>query len=68
MAATATLKSKSRVLRDSEGFQEPWKGVCSSRCYFAESDKKRCKCRCRGQHHGRGKTDSREETAIEDFF
>ena len=68
MAAAATLKSKSRSIKDSEVIQEPWKGVCSSRCYFAESDKKRCKCRCKGEHHGKGQANRREDRAIEDFF
>ena len=38
-----------------EASEKPWKGICCSRCFNALSDKTRCKCRCRGEHHGRGK-------------
>jgi hypothetical protein len=68
MAATATLKSKSHSTKDSEAVQEPWRGVCSSRCYFARTDKKRCKCRCKGEHHGKGRPDWEEEKGINEFF
>jgi len=33
---------------------KPWKGICSSGCYSAKTDRKKCKCKCRGQHHGKG--------------
>jgi hypothetical protein len=68
MAPAATLKSEPPSPKESAELQEPWRGVCSSRCYFAESDKKRCKCRCKGDHHGKGKPGRREGKAIEDFF
>ena len=29
-----------------------YKGICSSRCFKAKSDKKRCRCKCKGNHHG----------------
>ena len=32
-----------------------WKGVCSFRCYVAKTDKKKCKCKCHGVHHGKGR-------------
>ena len=30
----------------------PWKDICCHRCFIAKSDKKKCKCRCKGNHHG----------------
>jgi len=34
----------------------PWITLgCSSRCYMAGSDKKKCKCKCHGEHHGIGR-------------
>ena len=36
---------------------KPWSGVCSSRCYSAETDKKKCKCRCKGARHGKAHTE-----------
>jgi hypothetical protein len=68
MLTAATLKPKSCSLKDSEESQEPWKGVCSSRCYFAQSDKKRCKCRCKGEHHGKGLPNEKIEKGIDEFF
>jgi hypothetical protein len=32
--------------------EKPWTGLCCARCYRAKSDKKRCRCRCHGAHHG----------------
>jgi hypothetical protein len=68
MTTAAPLKSKSPSPKESEDFKEPWKGVCSSRCYFAESDKKRCKCKCRGEHHGKGHQLRQEEKGIKNFL
>jgi len=31
---------------------KPWKGICTKRCWFARGD--RCKCKCKGQNHGKG--------------
>jgi hypothetical protein len=44
---------------------EPWKGICSSGCYAAKTDRKKCKCKCRGQHHGKGNTTKENETLTE---
>jgi hypothetical protein len=27
-------------------------GRCCTRCYAAKSDAKKCRCRCKGNHHG----------------
>lgn len=39
------------------------KGQCCKRCFTAKTDKKKCRCRCKGQHHGKAhkfeKTDPR---------
>jgi len=59
-AQVQTLETKSE--------ESPWKGVCSSRCYTAKTDKKRCKCRCKGEHHAKGQQRKRESKAIDEFF
>jgi hypothetical protein len=41
-----TLENKQVTVED-----KPWKGFCCKRCYFAKSDKKKCKCRCLGKNH-----------------
>ena len=33
--------------------QEPWKGICCKRCYYAKGT--RCTCKCKGKHHGEGR-------------
>jgi len=47
---------------------ETWKGSCSSRCYVAKTDRKRCKCKFKGEHHGKSQQRKREEKAIDEFF
>lgn len=32
---------------------KPWRHICSERCWNAEEDT--CRCRCRGAFHGHGK-------------
>jgi hypothetical protein len=44
-----TLENKQVTVED-----KPWKGFCCKRCYFAKSDKKKCKCRCHGLNHQKG--------------
>jgi len=46
---------------------EIWRGVCSAGCYRAKTDRKKCKCRCRGKHHGKGQLSKREEKGKEFF-
>ena len=46
---------------------EPWKGICSSGCYSAKTDKKKCKCKCHGQHHGRGNIAKPEESKLTEY-
>jgi hypothetical protein len=32
-----------------------WKGIaCCKRCYYAKTDKKKCRCRCHGINHQQG--------------
>jgi hypothetical protein len=38
----------------SEKEEKPWKGVCCKRCWYAKSDKKKCRCRCHGANHQEG--------------
>ena len=42
------------VIEQPNQAEKPWKGICCSRCYKAQSEKKKCKCRCHGQYHGLG--------------
>ena len=42
------------MIEQPEQATKPWKGVCCSRCYMAKTDKTKCKCRCKGEHHGKG--------------
>ncbi len=35
---------------------KPYTGICCARCYTAKSEKKKCKCRCHGVHHGEART------------
>lgn len=47
MQVQQTLEKKQVPIED-----KPWTGFCCKRCYFAKSDKKKCKCRCLGKNHG----------------
>jgi len=47
MQVQATLENKQLPIQE-----RLWKGFCCARCYRAKSDKKRCRCRCHGTHHG----------------
>jgi len=47
---------------------KPWKGICSSRCYVAKTDKKKCKCKCHGQHHGKEHTAKPLDDLLSKFF
>jgi len=38
-----------------EVLEQPWREICCIRCWKATSDKKKCRCRCHGKHHGIGK-------------
>lgn len=49
MQVQITLENERLPIQDA---RTPWRGICCSRCYRAKSDKKRCRCRCHGQHHG----------------
>ena len=46
----------------------PWKGMCSSRCFMAKTDRKKCKCRCRGEYHSKGQQLKSKEKAIDEFL
>jgi len=48
-----------------ETMNKPWKGICCSRCYNAESDKKKCKCRCHGEHHNIGRQATQDKVKQE---
>ncbi len=49
------------VVEQSKKIEKPWKVLgCCVRCYKAMSDKKKCRCRCHGQHHGLGKKKAEE--------
>ncbi len=50
----------------SEG--KPWKEKCSSACYHAKTDRKHCKCKCRGELHGRDLADRLNEKRISEFL
>lgn len=43
-----------KVIEQPKQAEKPWKEFCCSRCYKAQSEKKKCKCRCHGQYHGLG--------------
>ncbi|MCJ7559619.1 hypothetical protein MUO79_03245 [Candidatus Bathyarchaeota archaeon] len=45
---------------------EGWKGICSSGCYMAKTDKKKCKCKCHGEHHGKGRTNEQDLSTHQD--
>jgi hypothetical protein len=55
-----TLQNKSRK----ENSADDWKDICSSGCYKAKSDKKKCKCKCQGKLHGKAYAKNIEETKI----
>jgi ribosomal protein L19E len=57
-----------QLTRSDASKAEAWRGVCSSGCYRAKTDKKKCKCRCGGEHHGKGHANRQEENRINDFF
>jgi uncharacterized paraquat-inducible protein A len=43
------------VIEQPKQAEKPWKGLCCSRCYKAQSEKKKCRCRCHSQYHGLGR-------------
>jgi len=52
---------ESKLSKDKpEASEKSWKGICCKRCFNALSDKTRCKCRCHGEHHGKGKQPTAE--------
>jgi hypothetical protein len=55
-----TLQNKSKQ----ENSADDWRGICSSGCYKAKSDKKKCKCKCQGKLHGKAYAENIEETEI----
>jgi hypothetical protein len=57
-----TLQNKSKQ-EASEA--DAWRGICSSGCYRAKTDKKKCKCH--GEHHGKERTDQLEENKITQY-
>jgi len=62
-AAWAASFAPSEVEHD-----KPWKGRCCFGCFVAKTDRKKCKCRCRGEHHGKGQQARRAEKGIYEFF
>ena len=44
-----------------------WMGKCSFGCFHAKSDKKKCKCRCQGELHGKAYDNHVEESKIEEI-
>ncbi len=46
---------------------DAWRGICSSGCYKAKSDKKKCKCKCQGKLHGKAHTKDFEENEIDEY-
>jgi hypothetical protein len=64
-AASHVFSQYSRKTEASK--QEAWKGICSSGCYSAKTDKKRCRCKCRGVHHGKGQIHKLEEAKLTEF-
>jgi hypothetical protein len=44
---------------------DAWRGICSSSCYRAKSDKKKCKCKCQGKLHGKAHAKNIEENEID---
>jgi hypothetical protein len=66
---TTALDFSSDSAKEPDGQQaEPWRGVCSSRCYHAKTGQKRCKCRCRGRHHGKGQQNQRGEKELDRYM
>jgi hypothetical protein len=61
MQAQASLDGKPSTLTPS--FPQ---GQCCTRCYTAKSNVKKCRCRCRGQHHGQAY--KREADSFEDWL
>lgn len=57
-----TLQNKSRQ-EASEA--DAWRGICSSGCFRAKSDKKKCKCKCQGKLHGKAHVKNIEEMKID---
>jgi hypothetical protein len=49
MQVQITLENKQAQIQE-----KPWKGICCRRCWFAKTDPKKCKCRCRGTNHQKG--------------
>lgn len=47
-----TLDDKVPVQNQIE--EKPWKHMCCKRCWYAKSDKKKCRCRCHGVNHQEG--------------
>ena len=39
--------------------EQPWKGICSESCWQAKLP--RCRCKCQGLHHGKGRHSSQEQ-------
>jgi hypothetical protein len=58
-----TLQNKS-TQETSEA--DVWRGICSSGCYKAKSEKKKCKCKCQGKLHGKAYAKKHEENEIDE--
>ena len=58
-----TLQNKSRK----ENSADAWRCICSSGCYRAKSDKKKCKCKCQGKLHGKAHNEKHEENEIDEI-
>ena len=43
-------------------------GNCSSGCYIAKTDRKKCRCKCRGEHHGKGQICKPDEAKLTTEF
>ena len=39
--------------------REPWEEICSRSCWIATQD--RCRCRCKGRHHGNARQSRLED-------
>jgi hypothetical protein len=50
---------------------KPWSGVCCRRCWFAKTDKSRCRCRCNGVNHQVGRNAEQQikekQSSIKEF-
>jgi hypothetical protein len=42
------------------------RGLCVTRCYYAKN--KRCKCKCKGNLHGKGNLKKGDDSAKDDHF